>query len=254
MNFRWRMLLAFATAVFMCSSASTTFALSAQFTSYYVQHKVSSGQFPIHSACLMPPDVHLTRIGMKGAEGMTKESEAWTAALEVLVGSHLKADGIAINSATNSLSSGASNDEISSVVSQIQEKFHTLSPLINKKPGQIAKSAYTLGDQVGMLPCSESSDILVFIQAAGQVLTDGRATMTFLVGGPVEVAAMLVTMADAKTGEIVGFIKIYPDNGFRDNAENTFGDDFETELALMNIGSARKNAKAHKHYTETKTE
>ena len=117
---------------------------------------------------MMPSQAYLTRIGMKGAEGMTKESEAWAEDLEALVESHLKTDGIAINSATNPLSSGASDAEISGVISQVQEKLHSVAPLMYKKPGRIAKSAYTLGDQVGMLPCSEKSDILVFVQGMGQ--------------------------------------------------------------------------------------
>jgi hypothetical protein len=238
------MFLAFATAAFMFFSDSTAFALSLRITSAYTQRRVSSGKFPIHSACMMPPQGHLTRVGVKGAEGMTKESEAWAGSLEALVESRLKSDGLAINSATNPLSTGASQDEIGRVISQVQEKLGSLTPLMNKKPGRIAKSAYTLGDQVGTLPCSENSDILVFVQGEGQVLTAGRATMTFIVGGPAEGATVFVTMADAKTGEIVGLIKTYPGAGFLENAELEFGEELDCPLSIMNIGSARKNAKA----------
>lgn len=228
----------------MCLPASTALALSLRFTSSYTQRKVSSGKFPIHSACMMPPQAYLTRIGVKGAEGMTRESEAWAESLEAIVESHLKADGLAINSATNPFSSGAPDDEIRKVIYQIQEKLHALSPLMNKKSKQIAKSAYTLGDQVGMLPCSENSDILVFVQGAGQVLTGGREAMTLLIGGPVEGATVFVTMADAKTGEILGLIKVYPGSGFVENPELEFGDRLSCPLATMSIGSARKYAKA----------
>jgi hypothetical protein len=245
MNFRWRRVLAFLTAALILVSASTAFASSFRMTWSYTQRKVSSGKFPIHSACMMPPQGHLARVGVKGAEGMTKESEVWAGALEALVESHLKSDGIAIKSATDPGSSGAPEGEIRKAISDIQEKFGTLLPLIYKNPGRVAKSAYTLGDQTGTLPCSENSDILVFVEGEGQVLTDGRATMTFLVGGPAEGACVLVTIADAKTGEIVGFIQIFPDGGFLDSAENSCGEPLDKELAIMNIGSARKNAKAH---------
>lgn len=245
MNFRWRMFLAFATATSICTSTSTAFAVSLRLTASYTQRKVSSGKFPIHSACMMPPQGHLTKISIKGAEGMTKESEAWAGALEPFVESHLMSDGIAINSATNPFSTGASDDEVRSVISQVQEKLRTLSPLMNKKPREISKSAYTLGDQVGMLPCSENSDILVFVQGEGQVLTGGRATMTFIAGGPAEGAVLLVTMADAKTGEILGLIRIYTGDGFLGGAEDAFGERLDEHLAIMNIGSARKKTKAH---------
>ncbi|MGA3345360.1 MAG: hypothetical protein ABSC76_10875 [Terracidiphilus sp.] len=176
---------------------------------------------------------------------MTKESEAWAEDLEALVESHLKTDGIAINSATNPLSSGASDAEISGVISQVQEKLHSVAPLMYKKPGRIAKSAYTLGDQVGMLPCSEKSDILVFVQGMGQVLTDGRAGMNLLIGGPAEAADVFITMADAKTGEIIGLIRLYPGSGFLHPTDDTFAQSLDDNLAIINIGSARKNAKAH---------
>jgi len=196
---------------------------------------------------MMPPQGQLTRIGMKGAEGMRKESDAWAAGLEDMVESHLKSDGIVINSAINPLSSGASDDEIRSVTSQIQQKFSSVLPLMRKKPGGIVKSAYTLGDQVGMLPCSENSEILVFVQGVGRVVTQGRASMTLLIGGPAEDAVLFVTIADAKTGEIVGFIQVYPGDASLLDAEAAFGQKLDPQFAFMNIGSARKRAAASGH-------
>jgi hypothetical protein len=245
MNFRRQTFLGFATAIFVCVSASTAFPLTLPITSFWAQRKITSGKFPIHSACMMPPQGHLTRIGMKGAEGMSKESDAWAASLEDMVESHLKSDGIAISSAINPLSSGASDDEIRSVISQIQQKFSSISPLMRKKPGGIGKSAYTLGDQVGMLPCSENSEILVFVQGVGHVVTEGRASMTLLIGGPDEDAVLLVTIADAKTGEIVGFIQVYPGDASLLKVEDAFGQKLYEQFAGMNIGSARKRAAMH---------
>jgi len=229
-------------AVFAVTSASTARASS------YVQRKVSSGQFPIHTACMMPPQASLTRISVKGAEGMTVESAAWAAALETLVEAHLKSAGVEINSAASPLSSGASADEIRSVIIDAQQKFRSVSALMDKKPGKISKAAYTLSDQVGMLPCSVNSDVLVFVQGAGQVVTAGRGAMTLLIGGPVDAAVLLVTMADAKTGEILGMIRIRPEDDFVQKPEKSFGDRLNNELANMNVGSARKNAQASGHW------
>ncbi len=241
MNIKGRIFVAFAAAIFL-NAGSVAFASSS-----YSQHKVSSGKFPIRSACFMPPEAQLVKVGLKGAERMTKESDAWATVLQAVVDSHLKSDGIAINSASNPLSSSASDDEIRQVITQVQQKYDAISSLMDKKPGGIAKSAYTLGDQVGMLPCSENSDILVFIQGRGQVLTEGRAAMSFIAGGPAEGGILLVTMADAKTGEILGQIRVRPDSGFLDNGEAAFGEPIEEQLVNMNIGSARKNAKANGH-------
>jgi hypothetical protein len=68
--------------------------------------------------------------------------------------------------------------------------------------------------------------------------------MTFVAGGPAEGADVFITMADAKTGEIVGLIKTYPGGGFLDNPELEFGGQLDCPLSNMNIGSARKNLRA----------
>jgi hypothetical protein len=216
-------------------------------TSFWAQRKITSGKFPIHSACMMPPQAHLARIGLKDAEGMTKESEAWATTLEDMVESHLKLDGITISSAVSPLSSGASDDEIRGAISQIQQKFSSVSPLMRKKPGGIAKSAYTLGDQVGMLPCSEKSDVLIFVQGVGQLVTQNRATMTMLVGGPDEDAVLLVTIVDAKTGEVLGLTQVYPNDSSFLDADDAFGSKLSQQLVEMNLGSARKRAAASGH-------
>ena len=237
----------FATAILVCVSASTASPVNLPLTASWAQRKVTSGKFPIHSACMMPPQGQITRIGLKGAEGMTKESDAWAAALEGLVESHLRGKGIEIGSAVNPLSSGASDNEIRSAISQIQQKFSSVSPLIRKKPGGVEKSAYTLGDQVGTLPCSENSDILVFVQGVGQLVTQARSTMTLFVGGPDEDAVLLVTIADAKTGEIVAFIQVYTTDASLLDPEIAFGQKLHEQLTDMKIGAARKHDAERSH-------
>jgi hypothetical protein len=246
MKLERRMFLAFAIAIFVCASASAAFTPALQINTSYAQRKVSSGKFPIHSACMMPPQGDLIKIGVTGAKEIPQESNTWAEALEAVVESHLIARSISIQSAANPLSSGASADDINAVISQIQQKFKTVSAVMNKKPRDIAKSAYTLGDQVGMLPCSENSDILVFIQGRGQVLTGARGAMTSTFGGPAEVANLFVTMADAKTGEILDQIRLFPDGDFYSQPDICFGPDLDIELLDMNIGSIPKKAKKPK--------
>jgi hypothetical protein len=48
-------------------------------------------------------------------------------------------------------------------------------------------------------------------------------------------------MADAKTGEILGLIQLFPGGSFIDSAEDAFGGRLDNQLAIMNVGSARKN-------------
>jgi hypothetical protein len=185
----------------------------------------------------MPTQGDLIKVGFKGPEDMSQESESWAKVLEAIVVDHLKDRGISITSATNPLSTGASDDEINRVISQIQQKFKSVSALMYVKPRDIAKSAYTLGDQVGMLPCSENSDIVVFVQGRGKVFT---------AGGPGDTADLFITLADAKTGEIVALIQLYPDGNFLLAPYSCFGPGLDIELLDMNIGSIPKKEKKTK--------
>jgi len=213
MIFRLQTFPRFATAILLCVSASTACPANLPITASWAQRKITSGKFPIHSACMMPPQTQPTRL-------------AWSATLENVVESHLSSEGIAISSAGAPLSSGAPENEIRSVISQIQQKFSSVLPLIRKNPGAIGKSAYTLGDQVGMLPCSENSEILVFVYGvAGPLVKD---------------IALFISIADAKTGEIVAFIQVYPNDASLWDAESAFGQKLHQQLTDMKIGSANK--------------
>ncbi|MGA2570463.1 MAG: hypothetical protein ABSF23_08075, partial [Terracidiphilus sp.] len=159
MNCRRRMLLALVAALFLLLSAPV---LSAAWSSS--QQKLRSGKFHVHSACMMPPRALVVRFGFKGAKELPAEGDNWAKALEAFVETHLKVSGITIMQASDPLSSGASDDELRQVLFQIEEKFNAVSKQLGRKPGEVAKAAYTLGDQAAMLPCSADSDLLVFVR------------------------------------------------------------------------------------------
>ena len=48
-------------------------------------------------------------------------------------------------------------------------KYDDVAAKLNRKPKDIGKSRFTLGDQVALFPCSAKSDVLVFVQGEGQV-------------------------------------------------------------------------------------
>jgi hypothetical protein len=220
-------------------------ALQASAESFWAEKKIYSGKPPIRTACMMPPEADLVRLGVKTSEQMPKESDDWSRALKVLVGSHLSIDGIAIGSATDALSSGASYPDIQQAIEQIQQKYDALSVALYKKPNQIEKGAYTLGDQVAMLPCAANSDVLVFVQGAGAVPTSGRQAMGALAGSILtEGAVVHVTFADAKTGEVLAMIRFYNTGDFLADEEEGFGAPLDAALADINLGSARKVERA----------
>lgn len=244
MNHARRSLLALASVWLALSSASTLHAAT------WAQKSVKSGKLPIRNACIMPVEAGITKIGVRTSESLTTESDAWAAALQGLLETQFKSMGIAATSATNPLSSGASAQDIREAVQQIQQKFDALSQVMNKKPKEIAKNAYTLGDQVAMLPCAATSDVLVFIRGAGAMPTPGRQTMAFAGGVAVwEGALVNITLADAKSGQILAMMRFRNTDDFLTyekgkyvlaDEQEAFGNPLLDALADINLGSARK--------------
>ena len=209
----------------------------------YENPRVTQGAFPIRRACMMPAEGKLTKIGMKGSEGMTKEAEEWNAALQNLVEGHLKSAGIELQSAANAGTSSASDDEIRQVILQLEQKYNEISTQINRHPKDIAKSRFTLGDEVSLLPCAATSDVVVFVRGEGQTVTEGKATMTFLVGGALPSAVLVLTMADAKTGEILACVRLFHVEHFGEkfiaDADKVFGNGLEKQFKRLRIGEFR---------------
>jgi hypothetical protein len=206
----------------------------------YEHSKITKGEFQIRSACMMPAEGKLSRLSMKGREGMSKESDDWSTSLENLVEAHLKTAGVEMVPALSAESSGASGDEIRQVILQIQEKFNGIAAKINRKPKDIAKSRFTLGDEVTLLPCSAKSDVIVFVEGEGQVHTGGKKAMAALVGGAAANATLILTMADAKTGEILAFARMANAESFGekfvDQADKVYGKALDKQLHKLRIG------------------
>lgn len=218
MNASRRMIPAFlATIMFSLSSPIPSAARSA------AQQKLRTRKFLVQSACMMPPAARIVQFGFTGAKDSQQQSDIWARALEAFVETHFKTADITTTPAFAPLSSGASEDEIRQVLLQIDDKFSSISKQLDKKPREIEKSAYTLGDQVSMLPCSATSDLLVFVRGS----SDMR-----------EGSVLMVTMADAKSGEVLAFIRL----GSFDLTDPESGYLLDDDLSNINLGSARKNA------------
>jgi hypothetical protein len=204
----------------------------------YENSKIGSGEIQIRTACMMPAEGKLSKLGMKGREGMSKESEAWSVQLQNIVESHLNHAGVSVVPALGTPASNASDDEVNQLVLRIQGKYDEIHGQIEKKPKDIGKDRYTLGDEVALLPCDAKADVLVFVSGSGQVLTGGKKAMGILVGGAKDSTAHLaLSMADAKTGEILAFVRMNNAGKFVDDSEKAYGKALDKQFGKMKIGS-----------------
>lgn len=226
--------------------ATLFFTLSASATSSwsFEQSKVTSGDLHIRTACMMPAEGKLSKLGMKGGEGMSKESDAWSTELQNIVQAHLGSAGVKLIPDSGAAGSSASDDELRQVLLQVQQKYEGIEAQIDKKPKDIGKSRFTLGDEVALLPCAAKADVLVFVEGRGQVLTGGRQAFGILVAGPASsMGTLILTMADAKTGEILAFVRLVSADKFVKDSEKAFGDGLDKQFKKMRIGTPGDNVK-----------
>lgn len=211
----------------------------------YESPKVTSGEIHILNACMMPAEGKLQKLGMKGGEGMSKESDDWSTELQSIVESHLKAAGVQTEPAGGAPGS-ATSDELRQVLLQLQEKYASISAKIDRKPKEIGKSRFTLGDDVALLPCTANANVLIFVEGQGQVLTGGKKAFGILLAGPsASTATLILTMADAKTGEILAFVRMVNADKFVNDSEKAFGKALDKQFNKMKIGTTAENKKKH---------
>lgn len=205
--------------------------------------KVTSGEFQIRNACMMPAEGKLSKVTMKGGQGMSNESDKWVADLQNMVEAHLKTAGVQILQASDVVANGASDEEIRQVILQLNQKYMDVSNQLTRHPKDIKKSRFTLGDDAALLPCSAKSDVLVFVRGEGQVTSGGKKAMGMLVGGRnnVSEATLVLTMADAKTGEVLAFARLTNAESFGekfvDQTEGVYGKALDKQFTRLRIGT-----------------
>jgi hypothetical protein len=203
----------------------------------YTNPKLSSGQISVTKVCMMPAEAELKKVGMKGTEGMSKESELWSAQLQGVVETELKDIGVTTASKGMSNAELQDNDDLRQTVLQIQEKFNSVAIQMERHAKDIKKSRYTLGDEVALLPCSAESDSLAFVQGQGSVLTGGKKAFGVLIGGQsASTGDLKITFVDAKSGDVLAYGHFLNNGNFEENPQAAYGKKLGKELKKIGIG------------------
>ena len=79
-----------------------------------------------------------------------------------------------------------------------------------RKPKDVRKGRFSIGDDVLRLDRAERGDALVFIRANGIMLTKARKVLGLLVPGvvPWSTISISIALVDSKTGEVLFFSKV----------------------------------------------
>src|SRR5262249_24683102 len=114
---------------------------AAQELHFYTETKAS----PVKSVCVLPAEARMTRVGMKGGEGLVERSDEWADKLTTAL-QHAVAEA-----GGESISPG---EDQSQVVLTLRQKYEGVSTQMRKKRSDVKKGRFTLGDEIALLPCA----------------------------------------------------------------------------------------------------
>jgi len=206
-------------------------------SSSYVHPKIASGQMVIHSACIMPVNGQVLQLALKRhPEVLPGESAEWSKALQRVVESHLKTVGLDTSSAAGS---GSPSTDLQQSLLSLQQSYDAIHLQVEKKPKNIGEDSFTLGPDVAKLPCAAKSEIIVFVDATIRVQTSGRIALGMLsaAASPDDTTRFNLSLVDAKSGEVVGFLRIDNVRPSLYDSEKTFGGSLDKEFKNMHLAA-----------------
>lgn len=173
-----------------------------------VQPDVKSGKRRIGSLVLMPVQVRLTKLGMKGPEAMTEESQNTEIPLGLEIAAALRASGYTLDQATFSHQALAKDNDLRDTVDDLQKRFDRELQQIERKSKDVKKGRFSIGDEVAKLPLDNDPASLLFVRANGTVLTESKKTFgTFIAGPGQDRGSIELVIVDAKNGDVLYFAK-----------------------------------------------
>lgn len=187
--------------------------------------ELKSGKKRIGSIVLMPLNVSLSRMTMKGSEPMIDEAREAELPLSLEVEAVLRDLGYRLDMETLAPEAIGKDPEQRYALDDVQKRFDTELELMHRESKGVRKGRFTLGDEVLKLPLSDKVDALLFVRARAQMLTGNKKAFGALVAGPSnDTTAMDFGLVDAKSGEVLYFGKFkMPANLLWDSTEISAG-------------------------------
>ena len=186
----------------------------------YVSPKFRPRERPVRKVLVLPPQVQMTKDGMKGQEGMAKESEQMAEQIMALIVKQLEGRNVRVMPNPFTEEALKNDEELQAALLKIQNKYDTISTQLHSKPKDVRKARYTIGDEVATLGPAAEADAIVFIRGSGSVLTGGKKAFGLLVQGHFgNTIRTFVSFADSRSGDILAIVDFQKGGDFQKNSE-----------------------------------
>jgi len=175
---------------------------------------LKSGKIKPAKLLIMPPQVSVVRIGMKSNEGLIEESQQVEQALPDIVNRVFTDRGFALVASPYTKEALSQNEEVKYALADVQKQFDVIFPQIARKPKDIRKGRFTMGDEVAKF--GAGAEAILFVRAHGQLSTGGKKAFALLIGGPGarDIYTVDTVMVDARTGNVLYYARTFSTGNF----------------------------------------
>lgn len=190
----------------------------------------------IRNVLILPAKVGLTKSGMKGSEGMLKESDQVAGELPKLVVTALEKKGYTVQVAPSDSPALDESSDLKFAFSDIQNRYDVLGQQLFRKQKDVKKGRFTLGDEVSKVNPDGKADTLVFIRAAGKKNTGGKKALGVLLTNPfmiVDVMTVSISLVDAQSGEVLAITQTTGVGDFVNKTEKSLAKRIEKALQKL---------------------
>lgn len=172
---------------------------------------LKSGKKVIVNVVVLPPAASLVKSGMKGAEPLVAEAQSMEEGLSSVLIDIFSSKGFHTMQDSVSPAALEQNPNLKYALSDLQTRYDKMQVLLSKKPKDVRKGRFTLGDDVANFAPGVTSDALVFVRAKGAVPTAGLKTFVIVTGMGFtrNYARLDISVVDAQTGTVVYFANPY---------------------------------------------
>jgi hypothetical protein len=165
---------------------------------------LKGGKTVVKSALILPPNVKIVKKGVKGNEEMTEESRLIEGALPSLITSVLQEHQCAVDDKVLAADALEKDPDLKYAVADLQKRFDEMFSQLERKPKDVRKGRFTMGDEVAKLNPGGAIDAMVFVRGYGQVNTGGKVFLSALAGAAAYNASVYhIVVVDARSGVVL---------------------------------------------------
>jgi len=165
---------------------------------------LKGGKTVVKNVMIMPPSVKIVKSGVKGNEELTEESRLIEGALPSLIGSVLQEHHCAVDDKVVAADALEKDAELKYAVADLQKRFDEMFPQLEKKPKDVRKGRFTMGDEVAKLNPGGAIDAMVFVRGYGQVNTGGKVFLSAVAGVSAYNGSVYhIVVVDARSGVVL---------------------------------------------------